>query len=270
MNYIENNTGNFEQVLWAIELKFLIPFFLIYVSYNTLNYPGFKFRLPCPARLGSPTIKRGTRVSSVVSYHHPWTAAVPWGKPCCSGNWGWHSMARVPCALWCPLPFSPAPFLPLFCRRPADWLLPVPLLGYWSWCLVWPVRNTGGTWASWIVCDTAQWLHITHTPNTHRTCLSHSSADYGPATQVCADPRPSWPARFLGFEEHLLILPRQGPECSSLRTWTIAFIIDLVPKKWCTRTYAIYQSSLSCSRYRIYKVESEGKQWGRMQEQICR
>lgn len=27
MNYIENNTENFEQVLWAIELKFLIPFF---------------------------------------------------------------------------------------------------------------------------------------------------------------------------------------------------------------------------------------------------
>lgn len=77
MNYIENNTGNFEQVLWAIELKFLIPFFLIYVSYNTLNYPGFKFRLPCPARLGSSTIKRGTRVSSVVSYHRPWTAVVP-------------------------------------------------------------------------------------------------------------------------------------------------------------------------------------------------
>lgn len=173
-------------------------------------------------------MKRGIRASSVVSCHRPWTAAVPWGKPCCSGNWGWHSMARVPCALWCPLPFSPARFLPLLCRRLASSSSTLGLLKLVS--SLTPPKHRRDLSISWIVCDTAQWLHTAHTPNIHRTCLSSPSADYSPATQVCPGPRPSWPDRFLGFEEHLLILPRQGPECSSLKTWTIVFITDLSPK----------------------------------------
>lgn len=92
-------------------------------------------------------------VSSVVRCHHPWTAAVPWGKPCCSGNWGKHSHGKgALCSLVkCPLPFSTASSIPF---SAADWLLPIPLLSYWSWCLVRPLQNTEGTWAFLELCVT--------------------------------------------------------------------------------------------------------------------
>lgn len=176
--------------LWAIELKFLM-----HVSYNTLNCTGFKFRLPCPAQLESPTIKRDTSASSVVSCHCPRTPELqpsPEANLAALETEDGTAMARVPCALQGSVPcrFPQQLFLPLLCHRLASSNSTLGLLKLLS--SLPPPKHRRDLGISWIVCGTAQWLHIAHTPNTHRTLcrlLSHyTSLSRSKAIMACSFP----------------------------------------------------------------------------------
>lgn len=156
--------------------------------------------------------KQGTGDSPCRPLLLTWNCNSPWGT--CSENWGQHSHSKGDLCPWVRRhPPSPtAPCLPFLCQ---EFYSSESLLGHWG-CYVAPSLQTSG-WGlciSCIACDPASGLHTAHKPNTHRTCLSHRSA-------VCPDPTPSPSTHCLNFGEHFLVLPRQGPECSSLRTRTI-------------------------------------------------